>query len=909
MYKVYCDNELIYDPKSEDLSIINPKVDIEVNKAGSFDFIITPNHPSYGKIKKLKSHILVKQDEREIFAGRPADISVDFWNRKKIHCEGELAYLNDSVQRPHEYKGVTVREYLKFLIDNHNAQVDSDKKFEVGAVTVVDSNNYILRYTNWESTLKAISEDLIDSLGGYIFIRNKNGVRYIDYLDDFAHTNTQKIEFGENLLDFSKNFMTTDIATCVIPLGARKENPEIQALGERVTIESVNNGIDSIISPEAVEIYGKITKTITYDDIHVPQNLKRKGEEYLKTVQWEKMILQVKALDLHFLDGKFEQFKLGEYIRVVSKPHGMDANFPLTKMTLKLDKISENTVVLGTKKRLSLSSSSVEASAEIKREIDRLPKRYELLELARDNATSIINQALGGFVVKSENEILIMDTNDTKTAEKVWRWNKNGFGYSKNGYEGTYKTAITMDGGIVADFITLGSLSANIINIESISQDVKDNIRDGLVSTEIYTNFIINDNKFKSNIKKLVDSKVGKEHFETEIKQVEDEINLQAKRTNRNLCLESEISKYGNDLYFKTETLKANVEYRIEFDVITSDNPQVIYVYDNKLDKKKSKLGKNIHKIKYDSEKTSVNIYPCSENGEIKNVQVYRDDGSIIKDEIISSINLTPEDAKIEANKIELTGEVIVNSINNGSTSINGDKIKTGSITTDALYPGQSERIILERGYAPGANNCKSIDANGNAIRLKVSSGTYIRMTKDGEVAMLSHGDPFFAFAPNHYWAVEGSYSGEGKLNLKRAQINCGYVDAMLVSQWSDSKLKENLIKLDSDKDFYYRENKDTKKSRVSKEEILNFVKDCQLYEYTYKNQANQRVSLVTQEVKDKIKDLIVVKQKNESGVFASVDLYSYISLLHVALQDEMKKTEELEKRINKLERSLENGN
>ena len=58
-----------------------------------------------------------------------------------------------------------------------------------------------------------------------------------------------------------------------------------------------------------------------------------------------------------------------------------------------------------------------------------------------------------------------MDTNDVTTATKVWRWNSGGLGYSSTGYEGTYTTAITQDGAIVADFITTGTLNASLINV------------------------------------------------------------------------------------------------------------------------------------------------------------------------------------------------------------------------------------------------------------------------------------------------------------------------------------------------------------------------------------------------------------------------------------------------------------
>ena len=83
------------------------------------------------------------------------------------------------------------------------------------------------------------------------------------------------------------------------------------------------------------------------------------------------------------------------------------------------------------------------------------------------NATAAITGNSGGYIRlnPSENpqELLIMDTADASTAKKIWRWNLSGLGYSSTGYNGTYKTAITQDGHIVADFIDTGTLTANII--------------------------------------------------------------------------------------------------------------------------------------------------------------------------------------------------------------------------------------------------------------------------------------------------------------------------------------------------------------------------------------------------------------------------------------------------------------
>lgn len=87
------------------------------------------------------------------------------------------------------------------------------------------------------------------------------------------------------------------------------------------------------------------------------------------------------------------------------------------------------------------------------------------LEASIDRATGLLNTALGGYVLKRNGELLIMDTEDITTAVKIWRWNLNGLGYSGTGYAGPYRTAITNDGHFVADFIDVGVLNAELIKL------------------------------------------------------------------------------------------------------------------------------------------------------------------------------------------------------------------------------------------------------------------------------------------------------------------------------------------------------------------------------------------------------------------------------------------------------------
>lgn len=545
MYRVLCDGLPIYDLRDEELVLLDPKVTLEVNTAGSFDFKLPPGHPHYNLPQKMKSLVEVWHDDEQIFAGRPIEEKIDFYKRKYIKCEGQLAYLNDSIQRPAEYHDATVRGYLETLIRNHNSQVDKSKQFEVGIVTVTDSNDSLFRYTNYNTTMKEIKEDLIDDLGGYLRVRNHNGHRYIDYITEFDNLCSQSIQFGENLLDYAKNVDVTEIATAVIPLGARLETSEIAALEERLTIKSVNGGKDYLAHKEAVEKYGFIVKTVTWDSVTTPEMLKSKGEKWLTDEQFENMVLEVKAVDLHYTDEQIEQFKLYDMVLVHSAPHGLDKKFPLSKMTICLDKPASNTFTLGTVVNISLPSKVGSITSDVGGMIDSIPIPSDIVKQAVDQATALITAATHGNIVTTATEQLIMDTKDVNTAKRVWRWNLNGLGYSNTGYNGTYATAITMDGQIVGQRIVANSISGEKLDITyktSVTKEIADAEETARQDAKDYA-----DGKLKNYY--------TKSQIETSIKNTKSEILLSAKETAEQY-VDGKLKNYSTTAQIKVETDK-----------------------------------------------------------------------------------------------------------------------------------------------------------------------------------------------------------------------------------------------------------------------------------------------------------------------------------------------------------------
>lgn len=473
MYTVRLDDKKIYDARIDDLTLIEPAIELEENNAGSFSFTIQNNHPSYDDIKRRKSIIKVYEDDEIIFAGMVYEIEEDFYKNKKVYCEGELSYLNDTIQRPAEYHDMTVRGLLETYIENHNAQVEPEKQFKLGMVTVKDPNNSIYCYTNMETTLSCIKDDLLDDLGGILRVRYMNNEKYIDYItEDDVRTNQQVIRLGENLINYTSNISSLDIATAIIPLGNRLEESPIESLDMRLDIKSVNNNLDYVSDSIAVSNFGWIYKTVVWDDVTDANTLKSKGEKYLTDSQFDNLVIEATALDMHLIDNNEMSIRLSDKIRIISKPHGLkDKYFRLTKQTINLNNPENNTITLGKEEHISLSAQTVQANNDVLKAMEKITPASTILKQAKKNASALINgNGENGYVVLHENEkgvvyeILVMDTPDINTATKIWQWNQNGLGYANSKDENgnwEFGLAMTMDGEIVADYITTGTMNCD----------------------------------------------------------------------------------------------------------------------------------------------------------------------------------------------------------------------------------------------------------------------------------------------------------------------------------------------------------------------------------------------------------------------------------------------------------------
>lgn len=334
MYQVRINGTLIHDLRVDGLKLFEPKLSHEINKAGSFIFTVYPSHPYISMIgKKLKPIITIEDESGVIWRGRVLNTEDGFYNQEQCTCEGELAFFNDSIVRTYDYSG-GLAGYFELLINQHNDQVDEEKQFKVGNVTVTDPNDYVHFSSNqFPKTLSEIKEKLIDKYGGYLWFRHESDGVYIDYLEDSDLLCNQPVELGKNLIDLTKVVKGQDVATVIIPRGAIID----EETGERVSIESVNDGKDYVVNEEAAELFGKIQRVVEFDDVTQPENLLSKAQEYAADYGNLIASMTFTAADLHKAGSSINNFRLFRYVSVHSDVHEIDEKYLIKKIDIDLN--------------------------------------------------------------------------------------------------------------------------------------------------------------------------------------------------------------------------------------------------------------------------------------------------------------------------------------------------------------------------------------------------------------------------------------------------------------------------------------------------------------------------------------------------------------------------------------------
>lgn len=343
---------------------------------------------------------------------------------------------------------------------NHNFTAWSD-------VTTINSARYIRK--NVIEAIMSADNSIIQNWGGELEFDNYT-------IKLHAHRGEDRglvIRYGKNLNGVEYQLDFSSVATRIIPVGNNELMlPEVyidSTLIDNYTTPiiktvSLNIGVDeNTTEAQALELMRQEVNKLYQNGLDVPTiSVSVDFVELSKTVEYQKY-------------SNLESAYLGDTIKFIIPDLNLNLETRIVKTIYDCAKERYTKFELGTIVPNFVNQSSNEVQKIVKT-LEVLPKN--LLEQAQRNATEQLTSALGGYVYKTQNELFIMDTDNVLTAEKVWRWNLNGLGYSSTGIEGPYGLAMTQDGQIVADFITTGELAveritglANTLNSISIQLD------------------------------------------------------------------------------------------------------------------------------------------------------------------------------------------------------------------------------------------------------------------------------------------------------------------------------------------------------------------------------------------------------------------------------------------------------
>lgn len=488
MYTIYADDALLYSPGDEELSVLSPMLETQCNAAGTLTFVLLPEHPMYSALHKMRTRIDVRQDDEIIWRGRVLETETDFYRQKTVTCEGELTYLVDSVLHPYklaDYDG-TAAGLFRLYLTRHNEAVSEAQQFQIGNVDIETLSS--VENTGYGNTWDEISGNLIDIHGGFLRIRHEDGARYLDWTKESGTSCGQVIRFGENLLDLSEYVSASEVVTCLIPYAGQGDS--------QITIASVNGGKDYIEDAAGIALYGRIWGVTEFDAKDASTLLEMAKENLQKRLK-ETITITISAVDLHLLDVNAESFRVGDKVRVVSPPHGIDAEYTCTAISLDLVNPDQSEYTFGTPETGMASTTAatskavevVDTSVEYLRQIVSDQNTHLLLfdgvidaytTKVDDNTKAIntvqltLNSVTGELTSKVSKDDLVSTINQTAGAVKISANCIDLDGYVTAKELSAMKADVSWLKGLTVDvgILRTGTLSAGIASLDAVTANV-----------------------------------------------------------------------------------------------------------------------------------------------------------------------------------------------------------------------------------------------------------------------------------------------------------------------------------------------------------------------------------------------------------------------------------------------------
>ena len=473
MYEVLVNGQTIYFPTNPDYTIFETKLQQDVGMAGEFTFKVPPENPNYSLLGQ-GAVVTILREGKEYWRGEVKEISTDINKIIEVYCLEDLAWLADEYLTPAKITNESYMQRFQAAIAAYNSGRPTDRQFVAGYITNITSASDCYWATEYEWSILDSLRERICLDDGYIKVRRvtSGGVvtRYIDIvkISDYGNTSPQSIEFGINLLEYLQEMKMNNFTNALTPYGDELNTEVYDDYNARLAGTPIENAT-------SIAAYGRHSKTVVFDtdDLTTLNNL---AAAYLSRYSQPQITMKISAVDLAEMSNQ-TYFELGDSIRIIAEPFAIDQFLYLTSRTMDLQDIGKNEVELsGYVTRSTSLSAQMISTADL---IKDMPSKSSILDAAKKNALALLlDETKNGYIVfeyDTNNETMvainICDQPTIAASTKRWRWAATGFGYMKRSAAGTETNppwtdlpiAITMNGEIVADAITTGTMYANRI--------------------------------------------------------------------------------------------------------------------------------------------------------------------------------------------------------------------------------------------------------------------------------------------------------------------------------------------------------------------------------------------------------------------------------------------------------------
>lgn len=497
-----------------------------------------------------------------------------------------------------------------------------------------------------------------------------------------GHDSGVTLRYGKNITDLTQEKNITNTYTAVCPYYKASDDVECLVLPEKY-ITSPNAGNFPYIMAKSVDM----TNEFGEGETATVETLRSKTQAYItkNNIGIPAVSIKVSFVALwqteEYKDiSALERVNLCDTVTVVFEKLGVSAAAKVIKTNYNVLIDRYDSIELGeAKSQLSSKIADQETNMEV--------VITSHMQKAIAHATSLITGGLGGYVLLKPNadgqpeEILIMDKPDIQQARRMIRMNKNGIGFSDNGYNGPFRTAWVIDGSsaghFVADYIDTGKLNADLIKTGVIMDEAGNNS----------WNMLTGEFRLSASTQVVSGSSASG---------IASQQNITA--------LSTRITANANGISAESTRASAaegNLSTRISQ---TADG-----------------LSAEITRASSAEGNLSTRI-TANANGLATKVE---------KNGVISSINQSSEAVTINANKVNLNGYVTVNSLkSNGSTVIDGSRIQTGIISghnNDFSIDFNDGTVTMKKGNFTGTITGSTVQSAATGKRIQMDSSVTLK--------------------------------------------------------------------------------------------------------------------------------------------------------------------------------------